>query len=86
MLDREGPVMGTGGNVPPPPDPVSEWELKLTARGGGKYAGQEGVELALKILEDEFRLCMGLAGCVSVAEISKAHLMRVQGDGTLARL
>lgn len=56
------------------------------ADGGEKYDGQEGVGLALKILEDEFRLCMGLAGCASVAEISKAHLVRVQGDGTLARL
>lgn len=44
------------------------------------------MDLALKILEDEFRLCMGLVGCTSVAEISKAHLVRVQGDGTLARL
>lgn len=56
------------------------------ADGGEQYDGQEGVGLALKILEDEFRLCMGLAGCASVAEISKAHLVRVQGDGTLARL
>ncbi|KAL0636846.1 hypothetical protein Q9L58_004204 [Maublancomyces gigas] len=53
---------------------------------GLAYAGEEGVGLALKILEDEFRLCMGLAGCASVGEISKAHLARVQGDGTLARL
>lgn len=53
---------------------------------GLAYNGQEGVELALKILYEEFVLCMGLAGCRSVKEITRGHLARVRGDGTLERL
>ncbi|KAH0614460.1 uncharacterized protein H6S33_000096 [Morchella sextelata] len=53
---------------------------------GLAYDGQAGVELALKLLYEEFRLCMGLAGCKSVKEISRDHLIRVKTDGTLARL
>ena len=30
-----------------------------------QYNGQEGIELALKILQHEFKLTMGLAGCVA---------------------
>lgn len=44
------------------------------------------MELALKLLYEEFKLCMSLAGSKSVKEISRDHLIRVKTDGTLARL
>ncbi|KAF8466438.1 FMN-dependent dehydrogenase [Kalaharituber pfeilii] len=50
------------------------------------YNGQAGVDLALKILYEEFVLCMGLAGCRTVKEISRSHLARVMPDGRLAKL
>jgi (S)-2-hydroxy-acid oxidase len=51
-----------------------------------QYDGQNGVELALKILKDEFELCMGLAGCRTVKEINKGHLSVLQCNGMLAKL
>ena len=36
--------------------------LLMTSR---QYNGQEGIELALKILQHEFKLTMGLAGYVA---------------------
>ncbi|KAH8781523.1 (S)-2-hydroxy-acid oxidase [Hyaloscypha sp. PMI_1271] len=53
---------------------------------GLAYDGQKGVEKALDILYDEFRRCMMLTGCTSIAEISKASLGIVRADGPLARL
>jgi len=53
---------------------------------GLAYGGQEGVEKALDIFYDEFRRCMMLTGCTSVADISKASLGIVRADGPLARL
>ncbi|KAL7271333.1 hypothetical protein RUND412_005917 [Rhizina undulata] len=53
---------------------------------GLSYDGQAGVELALNILQEEFRMCMQLAGCRSVKEIGKHHLARVLTSGEVARL
>lgn len=53
---------------------------------GLAYNGQEGVELALRILESEFRLTMGLAGCRTVGEISRRHVTFLDHRGRLARL
>lgn len=39
-----------------------------------QYKGQQGVELAVKLLHDEFRPWMGLAGCRNVAEINPGYL------------
>lgn len=53
---------------------------------GLAYKGQEGVELCLKLLADEIRLCMGLAGTVKVGEISKEYLVKVDRSGFVSRL
>lgn len=53
---------------------------------GLAYKGQEGVELALRLLRDEFRLCMGLAGVVRVGDIGSEYLVRVGRDGFVSRL
>jgi (S)-2-hydroxy-acid oxidase len=53
---------------------------------GLAYNGQAGVELCLRILTDEFRLCMGLMGITKVSEIGPQYLSKLQGDGFLARL
>lgn len=50
------------------------------------YDGQAGVELALRILYEEFVLCMGLAGCRNVGEIERGHLARVGLDGRVSKL
>ena len=44
---------------------------------GLAYKGQTGVELMLKLLGDEFRLCMGLAGVTKVEDIGKDFLVKV---------
>lgn len=51
-----------------------------------QYDGQQGVEKALDILYNEFRRCMMLTGCNSVADISKAKIGIARPDGPLARL
>ena len=67
-----------------------------------QYNGQEGIELALKILQHEFKLTMGLAGyvvsptastpkltftgCRSVKEISRSHVTFLDYQGLLAKL
>ncbi|KPP58957.1 hydroxyacid oxidase 2-like [Scleropages formosus] len=38
---------------------------------GCKHHGEEGVREVLQILNDEFRLCMALAGCRNVSEINR---------------
>ena len=53
---------------------------------GLAYKGQEGVELCLRLLSDEFRLCMGLAGTVKVAEITKDYLVKMDRSGFISRL
>ncbi|NWV51245.1 HAOX2 oxidase, partial [Daphoenositta chrysoptera] len=42
---------------------------------GLAYKGEEGLQDVLRILQDEFRLSMALAGCASVSEIGK-HLVQ----------
>ncbi|KAM5343276.1 hypothetical protein ACJ41O_014242 [Fusarium nematophilum] len=44
---------------------------------GIAYDGERGLINALKILEEEFRACMALAGCSSLAELGPHVLMRV---------
>ena len=44
---------------------------------GLAYKGQQGVELMLKILTDEIRLCMSLSGTVKVSDINQDYLCRV---------
>ena len=53
---------------------------------GLAYKGQEGVEICLRLLSDEFRLCMGLAGTIRVGDISKEYLMKVDKSGFVSRL
>lgn len=53
---------------------------------GLAYKGQEGVELCLKILKDEVRLCMGLAGTTKVEDITKDYLVKVDRSGFVSRL
>ncbi|OQV06879.1 hypothetical protein CLAIMM_11393 [Cladophialophora immunda] len=53
---------------------------------GLTYKGQEGVELALRLLMNEFKLTMSLAGCKSVSEINRGHLALLRPDGVLAKL
>ncbi|KAJ5000245.1 Oxidase FUB9 [Colletotrichum sp. SAR 10_66] len=50
------------------------------------YDGQQGVELALKILMYEFKVAMLLAGCKSVKDITQDHLVYKKADGILAKL
>ena len=45
---------------------------------GLAYKGQKGVELMLKILSDEVKLCMALAGTVKVEDINKEYLVKVR--------
>jgi (S)-2-hydroxy-acid oxidase len=53
---------------------------------GLAYKGQEGVELAIELLHNEFRTTMALAGCRSVKEITRAHLSILTSDGRLSKL
>ncbi|BCS21676.1 alpha-hydroxy acid oxidase [Aspergillus puulaauensis] len=53
---------------------------------GLAYAGQEGVELAIKILRQELLVTMALAGCQTVADINENHLSVLQPDGRLSKL
>ncbi|KAK0664319.1 Peroxisomal (S)-2-hydroxy-acid oxidase GLO4 [Lasiodiplodia hormozganensis] len=50
------------------------------------YKGQEGVELGIKILMNEFKITMALAGCRSVNEINKSHLSVLTSSGILCKL
>lgn len=52
---------------------------------GLAYKGQEGVEICLKLLTDEFRRCMGLMGVTNVTDIGRECLLKRRGDG-LSRL
>ncbi|KAL2706048.1 hypothetical protein AAEP93_001298 [Penicillium crustosum] len=53
---------------------------------GLAYDGQQGVELMLRILFDDFKRCMQLTGCKSISDISSASLAIVNAYGPLARL
>ncbi|ORY65125.1 uncharacterized protein BCR38DRAFT_340822 [Pseudomassariella vexata] len=53
---------------------------------GLAYNGQAGVELALKILTDEFRICMALAGCRTIKDITRQHITFLNSEGILAKL
>jgi len=53
---------------------------------GLAYKGEAGVRLCLKILSDEVRLCMGLAGVTSVEEITKDYLVKIDKSGFVAKL
>ena len=53
---------------------------------GLAYKGQEGVELCLRLLSDEFKLCMGLAGTVKVADIGKEYLVKIDRSGFISKL
>jgi (S)-2-hydroxy-acid oxidase len=53
---------------------------------GLAYKGQEGVALCLKLLGDEFRLCMGLAGVTRVQDIGPEYLVKVDKSGFVSRL
>jgi len=53
---------------------------------GLAYKGQAGVELMLRILTDEIRLCMALAGVTRVEDISKDYLVKLDRSGFVSRL
>ena len=53
---------------------------------GLAYKGQEGVEHALRLFQDEIKLCMGLAGTVKPSGIHKGYLVKVDKSGFVARL
>ena len=53
---------------------------------GLAYKGQEGVELCLRLLGDEFKLCMGLAGTLTVKDITTEHLVKIDKSGFISRL
>jgi (S)-2-hydroxy-acid oxidase len=53
---------------------------------GLAYKGQEGVELALQLIRDEFKLCMGLAGVTSVKDIGPEYLVKIDKSGFTSRL
>lgn len=53
---------------------------------GLAYKGQEGVELCLKLLSDEIKLCMGLAGVTKVEDIGKEYLVKIDRSGFVSRL
>ncbi|PWY96175.1 FMN-dependent dehydrogenase family protein [Aspergillus sclerotioniger CBS 115572] len=53
---------------------------------GLAYDGQQGVELAIRILRQELKITMALAGCRSIAEIHRRHLSVLEPNGVLAKL
>ncbi|KAJ5738950.1 hypothetical protein N7493_002105 [Penicillium malachiteum] len=53
---------------------------------GLAYDGQDGVELAIKILRQELKITMALAGCRTINEIQPSYLSILQPNGILARL
>ncbi|KAF2179687.1 FMN-dependent dehydrogenase [Zopfia rhizophila CBS 207.26] len=60
--------------------------LGRAAIWGLAYKGQEGVELALKILLHELQVTMALAGCRTIADITPDHVRRLDRNGFLAKL
>lgn len=45
---------------------------------GLAYDGARGVLNALKILEEEFKACMALTGCVKLSDLGPHLLMKVE--------
>ncbi|KAF2098592.1 hydroxyacid oxidase 2-like protein [Rhizodiscina lignyota] len=45
---------------------------------GLAYDGERGVELVLKILQEELKICMGLAGCSSTKQINASFLVQAR--------
>lgn len=56
--------------------------LELTVQ----YRGSDGVDLALKILQQELQEVMTLVGVNSVKEIGRHHLSRDEGNGRFVRM
>lgn len=52
----------------------------------GQYKGSDGVDLALKILQQELQEVMTLVGVNSVKEIGRHHLARDEGNGKFVRM
>ena len=50
------------------------------------YKGQEGVELCLRLLADEFKLCMALAGVTNMEEINQDYLVQLDKSGFVRRM
>lgn len=63
---------------------LSPWYRMLTSLS--KYDGEAGVTKMLDMLYSDFRRCMQLCGCRTIADISTASLGVVRPDGPLARL
>ncbi|KAJ5931051.1 hypothetical protein N7466_006544 [Penicillium verhagenii] len=53
---------------------------------GLAYQGQTGVELAIKILLQELRITMALAGCRSIKDIDRSFLSVLESNGKLSKL
>lgn len=53
---------------------------------GLAYNGQSGVELAVKILLEEFKCTMALSGCRTIKDIQRTHLSVLMQNGLLAKL
>lgn len=51
-----------------------------------QYDGAAGVELALRMLQDEFRKTMQLMGCRTVKDINRSHLAILNSSGFVQRL
>ena len=61
-----------------------DWRRLLTCLV--QYDGEAGVTKMLDVLYTDFRRCMQLTGCNSIADISKSSLGIARKDGPLARL
>lgn len=53
---------------------------------GLAYKGQEGVDLCLRLLTEEFERTMGLAGVTKVSDIGPEYLCKINRDGFVSRL
>ncbi|MCC7426887.1 MAG: alpha-hydroxy-acid oxidizing protein [Alphaproteobacteria bacterium] len=66
-------------------DIVKAIAMGATAVGMGRMlgygmaaAGQAGVVRILELLEEEVRICLGLMGCTSLSQVTRAHITRAQ--------
>ena len=53
---------------------------------GLAYKGEEGVRTCLRLLSDEFKLCMGLTGTVRVKDINSQYLVKMDRSGFVSKL
>ena len=81
LLDRTAHALGTCCKLPS--SHLTLWQI-LTIYS--KYNGEAGVTQMLDMLYTDFRRCMQLCGCRTIADISTASLGIVRKDGPLARL